>query len=407
MSGIVTLRTGLLEIAMLATGVIDTIVVKAEDNSYSRGWGGVEHKFSHPFTQTLFMFIAESMCMWAFLIRRAVQRRLGKSEVKPMRFFEILPPYLVITCLLDLLGNSISSIGLLYCKASVWQMLRGSLIIFSCIMSRIILKRKLLMYKLMAVVVTILGLILVGLSSVFTSEQAARDSGSSEEEAAQAGWKTAVGIVCVIFAMSLNGTEAVLQEYFAHKLDLHPLQVPGTEGVVGLVLLCFVVLPITYCIPGDNPSSMRRGSFDNPIDAFLMMGHNVAILFFVLTYIVSDAFFNFFGMSVTKYLSSVHRMIVDTCRSVIVWAWQLMTFYCISERFGEEWTIYSLIQVAGFVLLVFGAVLYNGILRLPGFAYEDDDDAEAAEGETTERKIEMQETERKPSPQDSALTSAV
>eukprot|EP00727_Mastigamoeba_balamuthi_P006025 m51a1_g2041 putative solute carrier family 35 member f6 (427) ;mRNA; r:1358163-1359939 len=391
MSGIITLKSGLMELAMLMTGVVDTILVKASDNSYSVGWGGIEHKFEHPYSQTFFMFIAESLCMWAFLGTR-LWRKWTHQEVKPMKFFEILPPYLAITATLDLLGTSISSIGLMWCKASVWQMLRGSLIIFSCIVSRILLKRKTPMYKWVAVAITIAGLILVGLSSVFTTESAALASGSSEEEAGQEAWKTFLGIVLVIVAMALNGTEMVLQEFFVRKYHLHPLQVPGTEGVAGLLMLTFIVLPITYFAPGPNPSSMRRGSFDNIIDAFIMMGNNIPLLFFILVYIVSDAMFNFFGINVTKYLSSVHRTIIDTCRSILVWIWQLFAYYCISERFGEEWTRYSGIQVAGFVLLILGAVIYNGILRLPHFTYEDSEDWD--DGQTKETGAEMSKLEK-------------
>eukprot|EP00727_Mastigamoeba_balamuthi_P013870 m51a1_g9105 putative solute carrier family 35 member f6 (412) ;mRNA; f:93931-95454 len=372
-AGTLTLRSGLMELGMLMTGVIDTILVKASDNSYSRGWGGKEHRFEHPYTQTLFMFIAESLCMWAYIATRHVRRKrkadgAGSEEAQGgLQIFGTLPVCLLLTMSLDFLGTSLATIGLLYCKAS-----------------RILLKRKTLMYKWVAVAITIMGLVLVGLSSVFTTQHAAAASGSSEEEVSQAAWQTALGIVLVVVAMLVAGAQMVIQELLVRKNRLDPLQVVGTEGCFGVILVAFVVLPITYCIPGNNPSSMKRGSYDNPIDCFLMMGHNIPLLFFILVYIVSDAFFNFFGVNITKYLSAVHRTIIDSCRSVLVWVWQIFTFYCISERFGEEWTKYSAIQVAGFVLLILGAVIYNGILRLPRFTYESD---EEKEGETAETEL--------------------
>eukprot|EP00727_Mastigamoeba_balamuthi_P006547 m51a1_g2512 putative transmembrane protein c2orf18 homolog (422) ;mRNA; r:167263-170210 len=372
MSGTLTLRGGLMELGMLMTGVIDTILVKASDNSYSRGWGGEEHKFEHPYSQTLFMFSAETLCMWAFLIMRRVQMKskTPSEYARPMTFFQIFPPYLAITMALDFLTTSLSSIGMLYIKASVWQMLRGSNVIFSCILTRVILKRRTLMYKWVAVVITIVGLILVGLSSLLTTQSEAAASGSSEEEVSAAAWKTALGIVLVIVAMMCGSTQWIIQELLVHKFHYHPLQVSGTEGCYGLLLTVFIALPITYFIPGSNPSSMKHGSFDNVIDCFLMMLHNIPLMFFILVYIVSDALFNFFGVTISKILSAVHRTIVDACRSILVWIWQLFTFYCISERFGEEWTRYSAIQVAGFVLLIIGAVVYNGIVKLPLFEYE-------------------------------------
>eukprot|EP00727_Mastigamoeba_balamuthi_P013857 m51a1_g9094 putative solute carrier family 35 member f6 (429) ;mRNA; r:65474-67070 len=392
MQGTLTLKSGLMELGMLMSGVIDTVLVKACDNSYSRGWGGDEHKFEHPFTQTLFMFTAESLCMWVFLIMTLVRHKKKKAQgrAEPLRIWKLFPPYLALTMFLDFLGTSISSIGLLYVKASVWQMLRGSIIIFSCILSRVVLKRRTLMYKWVAVGITIVGLVLVGLSSMFTTQSTA-SSGSSEEEAQTAAWKTGLGIALVVIAMMCNATQWVVQEKIVRKYRIHPLQVAGTEGCFGMLLVMFVALPITYFVPGNNPSSNARGSYDNPIDCFLMMGHNIPLLFFILVYIVSDAHFNFFGVSISKYLSAVHRTIIDACRSILVWIWQLFTFYCISERFGEEWTRYSAIQVAGFVLLIAGAFIYNGIVKLPLFEYESGDADVEKNSETTEPGCELVE----------------
>eukprot|EP00727_Mastigamoeba_balamuthi_P013871 m51a1_g9106 putative transmembrane protein c2orf18 homolog (429) ;mRNA; f:96179-97795 len=391
MSGTLTLKGGLLELGMLMTGVIDTILVKASDNSYSRGWGGEEHKFEHPYTQTLFMFTAETLCMCAFLTQRFIRKRgkraAGEPEEPPMGLWQLFPPYLAITMFLDFLTTSLSSIGLLYVKASVWQMLRGSNIIFSCILTRVMLKRRTLLYKWVAVAITIVGLVLVGLSSMLTTQHEAQASGSSEDEVSTAAWKTVIGIVLVIVAMMCNSTQWIVQEYLVRKFHYEPLQLSGTEGTFGVLLMIFVVLPVTYFVPGNNPSSNARGSYDNAIDCFLMMGHNIPLLFFILVYIVSDAFFNFFGVNITKYLSAVHRTIIDACRSILVWIWQLFTFYCISERFGEEWTKYSAIQVAGFVLLILGAIIYNGILRLPLFEYESED--ENRDGQTAETGCEL------------------
>eukprot|EP00727_Mastigamoeba_balamuthi_P013859 m51a1_g9096 putative solute carrier family 35 member f6 (426) ;mRNA; r:70002-71706 len=425
MSGTLTMKTGMLELGMLMAGVVDTILVKACDNSYSRGWGGDEHRFEHPYSQTLFMFAAESLCMWAYLVLLLVQRlrKTPAEKAQPLGLWNIFPPYLAITTGLDFLTTGLSNIGMMYIKASVWQMLRGSNVIFSCILSRVFLKRKTPLYKWLAVGITICGLVLVGLSSLLSTTASAVASGSSEEEVSTAAWKEAVGIVLVIVAMMCGASQWIVQEYLVRKYHYHPLQVPGTEGTFGTIFVMFIVLPITYFIPGSNPSSMERGSYDNILDTFIQMGHNIPLLFFILVYIVSDAFFNFFGVNITKYLSAVHRTITDACRSVLVWIWQLFTFYCISERFGEEWTRYSAIQVAGFVLLIAGAIIYNGIVKLPLFEYESD--AEEAGSETTETGCELGKMEcdnnnssvaveladatdvKKPAPDNAELASSV
>eukprot|EP00727_Mastigamoeba_balamuthi_P013133 m51a1_g8442 hypothetical protein (426) ;mRNA; r:375425-377099 len=377
MSGRLTMTGGLMELGMLATGCIITIMTKAAFSSSSKGWGGHEHLYEHPWTQSLFMFIAEALCMVAFLITKFVPTR-GKAygplegSSRPTRLLDLFPPLLAIPMCLDLMGTSICSIGLLYVSASVWQMLRGSMIVFSCILTTVFLKRKTPAWRWVAVSITVCGLALVGLSGVLSTAHVAQMSGSSEEEVAESSWKTLVGIVLVLVAMLITGTQMVVEEVLVKNKGYVPLQVVGMEGFLGTLAMTLVVLPIFYVIPGSIPSSMKRGSYENVLDAFIQIGNNGSVLCLVLGYIVFDSLFNYFGVSVTRCLSAVHRTMVDTCRGVVVWGWQLMTYYCISERFGEQWTKYSGLQVAGFVLLIAGTVLYNGIVRLPYFAYEDE-----------------------------------
>eukprot|EP00727_Mastigamoeba_balamuthi_P006182 m51a1_g2183 putative transmembrane protein c2orf18 homolog (429) ;mRNA; f:106021-107785 len=378
-SGGLTLRSGLLELGMLLTGCLNTILSKAQNNSYSRGWGGKEHQWSHPWSQSLFMFWGEFLCLLAFITTRLAPWESEKKaeERKPMSWLDKLAPILIVPTFLDLLGSSIAGIGLLYCTASVWQMLRGSIIVFTCILSTIFLKRKTPAYRWFAIAITICGLILVGLSSVFNTKSKSSDKSGSksddDDDTEQSAGKTVLGIFLVLISQLISGTQMVVEEILLKKKDLEPLHVVGMEGVYGTLLMCFIVLPIVYVVPGDNPSSMGRGSYDNVIDAFQMMGNNIALLFFVIIYFFSIAFFNFFGLNVTKVLTAVHRTLIDACRSVLVWAWQLLTYYCINKRFGEEWTKYSGLQVAGFVLLICGTVIYNGILKLPFFSYESNE----------------------------------
>ena len=70
---------------------------------------------------------------------------------------------------------------------------------------------------------------------------------------------------------------------------------------------------------------------------------------------MSIAFFNFSGISVTQEISATTRMVLDSCRTVIIWIvslsvqWQPFT-----------WPIFSM-QLGGFALLIVGMCLYNDI----------------------------------------------
>jgi len=71
--------------------------------------------------------------------------------------------------------------------------------------------------------------------------------------------------------------------------------------------------------------------------------------------IISIAFFNGFGVAVTKHASAAQRSTIDTSRTVLIWLFFLIL--------GKE--SFHFLQLAGFILLVFGTLVYNEIITVP------------------------------------------
>jgi hypothetical protein len=69
---------------------------------------------------------------------------------------------------------------------------------------------------------------------------------------------------------------------------------------------------------------------------------------FRLGNLFSIAFFNFAGVSVTKELSSTTRMVLDSGRTLIIWAVSL----------ALQWQKFYPLQIVGFVLLVIGELSF-------------------------------------------------
>ena len=74
----------------------------------------------------------------------------------------------------------------------------------------------------------------------------------------------------------------------------------------------------------------------------------------------SIASFNAFGVSVTKNASSAQRSTIDTSRTVLIWVVQLILG---AEHF--DW-----LQLVGFILLVLGTLVYNEILVVPWYGFD-------------------------------------
>lgn len=118
------------------------------------------------------------------------------------------------------------------------------------------------------------------------------------------------------------------------------------------------------------------GIHESAVDAVYLFSNSTPLMCMVLSYFVSIAFYNFCGLAVAKQLSSVHRCLIDACRTVLVWSIDLGLFYCTNGKYGEKWnSVGSWVQLAGFVVLIFGSCLYYKVIRLECFrdGYEIDE----------------------------------
>ncbi|XP_020622439.1 solute carrier family 35 member F6-like isoform X1 [Orbicella faveolata] len=361
----------LLALGMLISGSVNTLSKKAQNDCSARGLkdehGNEVHKFDHPWFQTGLMFIGETMCLIGLYFHRrrerqklrqnlmSVTRGESNSTDEPSaelsqqpRVFQWIFAFPTIC---DLFGTTLGGIGLLYVNASVWQMLRGSIIIFTGVLSKIFLKRKLWPIHWIGMMVTMLGLVLVGLSSVLRDNH----QGSSQGQ-------VVLGIVLILAGQSVSATQMIVEELFLKKRKFHPLQVVGMEGFFGVIFMSVIVLPVLYYIPGDQ----NHHSYENSLDALLMMKNDAKLLIMSVLYICSISFYNFFGLSVTKSLTAVHRTLVDACRTIVVWAVDLFIYYVFDKSFGEAWdSKYGIFQVDGFLFLLLGTALYNELLIIP------------------------------------------
>ena len=173
------------------------------------------------------------------------------------------------------------------------------------------------------------------------------------------------------------------QEKTTFKLKLSGASVKGQinfcslfPGLFGFVVLSLLLIPM-YFIPvgkfGNNP----RQVLEDALDAFCQIGHQPLILLALLGNTVSIAFFNFAGISVTKEISATTRMVLDSLRTLVIWM--------VSLALG--WEVFHGLQVLGFLVLLVGTALYNGLHRpllakIPCCARFANREEESSPGET-------------------------
>jgi len=96
------------------------------------------------------------------------------------------------------------------------------------------------------------------------------------------------------------------------------------------------------------------------LDALVQIKNSQVIQIFIVLYIVSAGLFKFFGVSITRVMTAVHRTIIDTFRIICIWGVELFIYYVIKlPNYGADWNNWYFLELGGLVFLIVGTILYN------------------------------------------------
>lgn len=337
-----------LALLLVITGSINTLSTKWADTMESVNSEGELEEFVHPFFQADCMFIGECSCMAAFYILRCVRRykynrRGSELSPAPSSVTRFPPLIFYVPAFCDMVATSTMYLGLTLTYASSFQMLRGAVIVFTGLLSTAFLGQKLRYYNWVGIGFVIAGLVIVGVSDFL---------GDSIGNYTINGIIT--GDLLIVAAQVITATQMVIEQKFVTKYNVPALLAVGWEGIFGFTTLSILMIPFYY-IPAGIFSGNPRGVLEDPIDAFIQLSNNGWLIAAVLGNVISIAFFNFAGVSVTKELSATTRMVLDSVRTLVVWLFSL----------AVGWQLFHYLQPIGFLILVIGMFVYNDVIILP------------------------------------------
>ena len=389
------LQIYLFMLLLLITGSINTIANKLQQNTESLG---VKYKGHQKFI-TFCMFNGELLCLLFYWIKDGRKKKSSeniessnnpKIELKKKAKFW----YFLFPALFDILGSSISSISLSFLPSSIYQMFRGAIIIFTCTASILFLKNKYYRQHFLGICIVVIGLIIVGVNAAL---------GGHEEFDS----KIVIGIFLVVLSQVFSCLLFISEEKILKRYDVPPLKAVGMEGMWGVA--CYIILLIIFyfircenwydilkdniCIKDTETNELR---FENALFAFKQIWDSWKIKLYLSMYVLSIAFFNFSGLTISKYASATSRTIVDTLRTILVW-----TFFLVMPFVPDDTKeSFSWLQLLGFIILILGGLIYNEILVLKFWGFADNTKAAIKKREEEqklleERKEENEEEENK------------
>uniref|UniRef100_A0A7S3APD8 Sugar phosphate transporter domain-containing protein n=1 Tax=Haptolina ericina TaxID=156174 RepID=A0A7S3APD8_9EUKA len=98
---------------------------------------------------------------------------------------------------------------------------------------------------------------------------------------------------------------------------------------------------------------------EDTLEAFAQVCDRPQVLILMFGNSFSIAFFNYFGVSITKSSSASYRMVLDSLRTVVIWVFDL------ASGGGK----FHPLQVVGFACMLCGTTVYNEAVQLPCLAY--------------------------------------
>lgn len=222
---------------MLITGSINTLILKVQDETTSPK--GCNY-FTHPYVQGMFMFVGESICFVLLFIKRKIYGHENKAileenaaiplspgmqqAVAKKKLVTINPLWLAIPAACDFMGSTLMFVALTMVPASVYQMMRGAIVIITALFSKWFLGKKLYKHHWWSLAFVFIGVFEVGWVSTWPKYADPSPTGGSE----------LFGIVLLMAAQCMTGVMFVVEEKLLSDYYLDPFTVVGNEGMWGL-----------------------------------------------------------------------------------------------------------------------------------------------------------------------------
>lgn len=246
----------------------------------------------------------------------------------------------------------------MFVPPSIYSIGKNATVIFTAIFSVFYLKKRLLWHQIVGIVIIMVGFLSVSFSSIFYEE--------SNPHHHSFDFMSIVGILSLFLSLVFQGYCYCFEEHLFDVYDINVAHLLGLESMMGAIVSTGIFL-ITMNITCTHPefcNSEVAQKIDSPPEAIYDLKYNYAWGYFILT-MFSIMIFNLLGVFVTKHSGAVFRVVLDTLRTIVIWIISLLVGFEKLTPFGKLG-----LELTGFVLLIFGNLVYNElvVLRFCGLA---------------------------------------
>jgi drug/metabolite transporter (DMT)-like permease len=272
-----------------------------------------------------------------------------------------------LPAVLDVAAVLVSTKATEFLPASVVVLLKATRVIFAAGLTSVMLKKRVLLFQWTGIAITCLALVPIYIETMKHADMAnAREkkysTGTVDDKKVTTKGEVIMGLGFILAAELMRALRFVYEEWLIKKQNMTTeflLISECTIGAITAVLACGVAHAIGH---EDYDESWARFRSSRELQALF------------LTFCFAAGICNVAGTFITKYLSSVVSALVSELRVVLVFVPNVIRYKldidkADSERRGkvkgEPLDGWSALKILGFILLILGAYVYNGKVKLP------------------------------------------
>ena len=292
----------------------------------------------------------------------------SKSDGKIHKAFSVRSSLVLIPAILcSSAGWSLAFYSLKFTSPSSYAILKGTVIIFTAIDSRLFLNHHMPWKKWISLAIVFAGLVIVGMADVLepsnfiTIERNSTQTMSVEAHSCSCfnrikdlGFLSneVIGDVLVVAAQIFLSIQFVYEEKVLSSYDIEPLQIAGWEGFYGIMAMFFVILPLNIIDTGScrwSNSPTPPWTVDDAMDGIIQITNNKILVASLCFSVVLDVLYFYAATSVTNEFSATTRMVLESFRALLVWV--------VSLYLG--WESFKYLQLIGFSITTFAIFSYS------------------------------------------------
>lgn len=184
----------------LISGTFSALSCKFAYDTYAVGLDGTSKAFAKPIMMLLLMFAAMVPAIFFWAIQ---QYNLPKEKRDTLNYKTLA--VLVVPSLCDLLCTLLLLVAQLYITASLWQMMRGSIVVITSVLKRYVLNHRLKLYMWLGVGVITMAMVIAASTSFMENP---------DKSAAAASKDPRIGILLVLLGCVAQGIQCVYRYKF-------------------------------------------------------------------------------------------------------------------------------------------------------------------------------------------------